>query len=440
MSFRKPFIVQHSSPNIIIPSSPPAPPPQATSPSEPSGSAAQPIQFLNIPSTITLGEGAGGPLPTPSTKYIQIPSWIDLEVRPTQTPSNHTRSKKNINSRTETELTLLSRPLSPALSTYNDTNLNTRPAVYCRDVKVIVSLGDSLLTGLCMEDTESANGNFKSRLLSFIGYRKLLLPFLPWLLSGESRTKTCISGARIASVGRLLQHENSHIVGLSYRNTFMMSKGGVSDYNFAQSGATIDNLSGQVSRFLKKLKACHKQASNGWKLIVIWIGGNDCVLKDDLSHFEYELVSNIQRIRQSTTKSIVSLISLPDLSSIQVYGIKRPFHSAKEEKIKQRIAHNREIINHTLRNTVDQYDWGDGSDFRICLQPVPITPSSNSISKEGLISNYDHVHPNALAHQVFAKAIWLNLFRPDHEKLATLDQVLSTPWVTGGAVDEYIQC
>ncbi|TPX44326.1 hypothetical protein SeMB42_g03990 [Synchytrium endobioticum] len=441
-----PVMVQSSAPSIIIP----VPQPSSRRPNPFSN------QFVNLPSVASLEDGTSRLLSSPTTPGIDSPSWINLNsvLKPVTlrvymknadaTSRGSRRSKKSVANRTETDMTLLCRPLSPSISTHNDNHLNIREFIHCRDIKLIACMGDSLLTGLCMADEDAANSHiksFKSQVLKFIGYRRVLLPLLPWLLSGESRPKTCISGAQIPSVGRLIQHQNPALVGLSYHNTFMMSKGGMDEsFNFAQSGATIDKLPGQISRFLKRLKRCDKQVVNGWKLMFVWIGANDCVLKYDLSSFEHRLVSCIQRIKQSTTKTIVSVISLPDLSCIQVYSRKSSSHTTQKiAAIKQRIARNRQFINSVLQNVTHQYDWGDGSDFRICLQPVPVS-SSDFIPSEKLISAYDHVHPNALAHQIFAKAIWLNLFRGDKEKLSSLDQVVLTPWVTGGNEEEYIRC
>ncbi|KAL2914078.1 Lysophospholipase 1 [Polyrhizophydium stewartii] len=295
----------------------------------------------------------------------------------------------------------------------------TASTLSARDVKLLVCLGDSLLTGLCVT---AHPGSVKNKVLAALASRPTHSLIVPWMISGEHRNNTCISGGGdgVVSVGRLLKVFSPAIVGLTQHKTYLFSRG--SGFNFARSGSTVDGLVEQVHRFVSKLRRpefCILE--NHWKLIYIWIGANDVFSRpiDEISRtFEANLVKALQTLRTLVPRAFTCVLTMPNLSRA---------HVVNTEKRRDLIARKTKLVNDLIRKVVAEYAWNDSEEFRVALQPIP----DDEITEDQygqFISELDGIHPNYLAQQLFAKCIWNNLWLPPERKLTRLADIIQAPW------------
>ncbi|KAH6574251.1 hypothetical protein BASA50_007614 [Batrachochytrium salamandrivorans] len=330
-------------------------------------------------------------------------------------------------SRVLTEVSLSTMPLRPAtealesnsnsaLSTAGTTVNNLRAC----DIKLLVCLGDSLLTGLCVTAHPS---NLKNKLLATLSSSSTRAPIVPWMVSGEHRNNTCISGGGegVVSVGRLLKVFSPTIVGLTQHKTYLFSRG--SGFNFARTGSTVDNLTEQVHRYVNKLRRPeYSILENKWKLIFIWIGANNVfITKSDTiaATFEADLVRALQVLKSLVSHAYVCVLTLPDLSRAHI--------AVSTEKRRALITSKTMLVNLCIRRAVSNYVWNDTDSFKVVLQPLPVDVIEED-QYSSFISELDRVHPNFLAQQLFAKCIWNNLWLPPDQKLFHLADVIESPW------------
>ncbi|KAI9092866.1 hypothetical protein DFS34DRAFT_632144 [Phlyctochytrium arcticum] len=310
----------------------------------------------------------------------------------------------------------------------------TRPPsvndLHPRDVKAVICLGDSLMTGLCLDNPNAPT--HKEAVVSHIsgGNRNLI-----WLLSGEHRHKTCISGGAsgVISIAKLLQTFAPDIAGLSLAKTRCGAKSDGS-WNFARSGAAARDIRHQVVDVITKLnKPENVQIKNGWKMIFLWCGGNDVLLDDWNGNLDQEATNRITRpvvealqlLRSCVDRCFVALLTIPDISSI----LKHDATPRERDHCRRKLA----AANRAIRRVVTDYDWevapgGQPSSFVVTIQATIESPIEHTLYQKHFASAADGAHPNALAHQAFAKCVWHNLFAQSDDKWTTMAQVLEGGW------------
>ncbi|KAL5037226.1 hypothetical protein BDV3_006751 [Batrachochytrium dendrobatidis] len=299
-----------------------------------------------------------------------------------------------------------------AIKTVN--NLNAR------DIKLLVCMGDSLLTGLCVT---AHPANFKNKILAAISLKGSHKQIVPWMVSGEHRNNTCISGGGegVVSVGRLLKVFSPGIVGLTLHKTYLFSRG--SGFNFARTGSKVESIDEQVLRFVNKLRRpafCALESE--WKLIFIWIGANDVfsTSSDKIAdNFEPKLVGALQTLKSLISRAYVCVLTLPALDKAH-----KLINSKKRHAL---ITARCNLVNSCIRRAVSNYEWNDTDTFKVILQPIPADEIENE-QHQSFISELDHIHPNYLAQQLFAKCIWNNLWLPPNQKLYKIADVVEALW------------
>ncbi|KAJ3128711.1 hypothetical protein HK098_003703 [Nowakowskiella sp. JEL0407] len=292
----------------------------------------------------------------------------------------------------------------------------TASKLHPRNVKLIVCLGDSLLAGLCLTKHPET---IKNKMIS--GLTKLgVSPWVAWLVSGEHRQNTCISGGAsgIISIGRLIKHYSPQLEGLCDHKTALLSTG--SGFNFARSGSTVSDLLRQSQLLLSKLQTPqYTSLQDEWKFIAIWIGANDIFLKSIQyieSNFKQSLLTAIQFLKSSFHRAYVCILTTPDLSSA------RPGLNSKQQ---QRTRTKTDLVNRILKHAVDEYNWNT-DEFRVVLITVP-EGNVEVVDYAGFIG-LDNAHPNVVAHQLICKAFWSNLFDSGSDQVKNFEQIKNEPW------------
>ncbi len=327
----------------------------------------------------------------------------------------------------------------------DECNLNGTCKVAASDISLVACFGDSLLTGLCLDDGSSTNvhqhelqhsSSIKNAALQFIHRHKLGYPWLTWMIAGEQRQYNCITGGSIRSVARLVDecvhkcHPDENNADYTNKKvTHFWSHG--DEFNFAQSGAGIRDLQGQIKRFIKKLdQPEYQHLKSKWKLLFVWVGGNDALrykteylqrefgplLNEALCTLQmllpkcyivvltipYFQLENGHMMGLTNQKSSTSLMSVGSRSSED--GTKSDMHMAQGLNSKLR------ILNETIQRVARAAMANDEQDVRIVVQSWPEhleQPTMNGCS--AFISHIDGIHPNLAAHEEFARRVWNEL-------------------------------
>ncbi|KAJ3255340.1 hypothetical protein HK103_006363 [Boothiomyces macroporosus] len=293
----------------------------------------------------------------------------------------------------------------------------------CQDISLICCCGDSLLTGLGVTSNPS---KLKNKILSAMVKMNFSL-MVPWLISGEHRHNTCITGGGngVVSAGRLLNSVlNGRLQGLSFKKTVLFSKG--NGFNFARTGAQSSNLINQIHTLISNVRK--QGVMKEYKLLFIWIGANDIITKSTSYiriHFENHLVHCLTILKQCVPKLVVCILPIPHFSTL-LMGNKLNLEK------KQRIDQKTLLVNKILYNVVHEFSW-NSNDFKVIWQPIPVDPINQDMlhiqnDQPLFISTLDNVHPSFIAQQLFAKCIWNNLFRGKDEKLENIHDVVNSEW------------
>jgi lysophospholipase L1-like esterase len=290
----------------------------------------------------------------------------------------------------------------------------TSHQIVVSDIKLIACIGDSLLAGL---GVTAHPGNLKNRMISRLGSSYVAL-LIKWILSGEHRHNTCITGGArgVVSIGRLLKHYTPNLLGLTQKKTLLFSQG--SSFNFARTGATSDQLLEQSTLLIRKLNKT--QLQDEWKMVFVWIGANDAfgkTTKTIQETFESHLLQTLTNLRLSLKKTIVYILPLPNLCHLNEKIVTK----AEAERLEQRSS----LINNIVHQMVKSYK--QDLDFRVKTVRIPIEPIPSE-SQVDLISAIDQIHPSFLAQQLFAKSIWNNLFVDEHHQQVRLKDVIQASW------------
>ncbi|KAJ3417094.1 hypothetical protein HDV05_006953 [Chytridiales sp. JEL 0842] len=391
-----------------------------------------------------------------SAEYpLGYPSWLDSTeqdiIDQETSAGDHPRHLRNRSS----VMSILSAPpastskrplssisMSPSLLSFKTSATTVPPAsvltsftpfnhsstrIHPRSIKLISSIGDSLLTGLCLS---SQPKTFKNRFISALSK----IPWLPWLLSGEHRHNNCITGgaSNVISIGRLIRHHSPDVVGLDRRKTGLLSHG--SEFNFARSSATISTLGDQAKKLVNKLSEYEAKMPNreGWHMVFIWIGANDVLSTPEEANliptFKTNLLKTVQYLRSSIDKCFVCILTLPDISVLARHG------NGKTRKHLRKMV---EAVNETILSIQTDYDWSSGpNQFKLAVIPIPMDDLNES-KLAGLISDIDGAHPSFQSHQFFAKCIWNNLFLLPKLHLRSFKDVALSEWRLPGTDDYF---
>ncbi|XP_074655839.1 phospholipase B1, membrane-associated-like [Tubulanus polymorphus] len=285
-----------------------------------------------------------------------------------------------------------------------------------RDVKVIGAIGDSITAG---------NGlnawTVIGLLIQYRGYS--------WSIGGDKKYPS------VPTLANFLRLYNPDITGYSLKTGSATSR--YANLNVAVPGSKAIDMPGQARVLVDKMKRDSSiDFQNDWKIITLFIGGNDLCdscddkdmyapakyigyIRDALDVFHAEVprafVNLVEILDVSALSEVRNGLICPVLHSFLCACASYPANAQAEEDLKN-------LVKSYQRETRDlvasgRYDTKD--DFTVVLQPFfrDTKPPLNSRGKPDL--SYfapDCFHFSDLGHAAAAEALWNNMVEPEGEK------------------------
>lgn len=311
--------------------------------------------------------------------------------------------------------------LSPSASTPTSVH-EVRPA----DIKVVAAVGDSLT---------AANGvgaNPGNLLQVAIEYRGL-----SWSIGGDGNITT------VTTLPNILKEFNPNVTGFSVGTGG--EDGSNAFLNQAVPGAKSRDMVAQVNAVVNKMKTDSRiDFQNDWKVITLFIGGNDICdfCTDSIIFSPRNVVGNIRDaldiLHREVPRAIVNLVEmlhivpLRELHQDSSVGcpswfvrlvcpcIVKPNEGSVEL---QKVEEFNRAYQKAMRDLVDSGRYDTHENFTVLLQPflreifLPFTDGKPDASYFAP----DCFHLSQKAHTLMARALWNNMLEPLGNKTYTQD-------------------
>ncbi|XP_061897397.1 phospholipase B1, membrane-associated-like [Entelurus aequoreus] len=298
-----------------------------------------------------------------------------------------------------------------------------RPA----DIKVVAAVGDSLTAG------NGVGAKSDNLLLVINEYRGL-----SWSIGGDENITT------VTTLPNILKEFNPSLTGFSQGIGKADSPGAF--LNQAVAGATSGDVVKQVRALVARMKKDTRiDFHNDWKVITMFIGGNDiCDFCTDSVFFSpRNVAARIRRaldiLHDEVPRALVNLVELLDIIPLRnlhkdnTLGcptwfvrivcpcVLKPRDGSVEL---QKVNEYSRAYQHAMRELVDSGRYDTHDNFSVVLQPfyrevfLPTLPDGRP---DRSYFSPDCFHLSQRAHTLMARALWNNMLEPVGNKTFTQD-------------------
>jgi len=273
-------------------------------------------------------------------------------------------------------------------------------------IGIIGTMGDSITAGFGARDTS---------VFSLKEYREI-----SWNIGAKSNT-----------LFTLLKQYNPSIIGAS--NFIGSDLENVNNgNNGAVSGAVVEDMPSQANWLVNKISKINN-ANNLWKLVTIWIGGNNlckfstCTDPNTMTsaaNFKANL-QNAINILSGMPKTLVNLVAGLDITELSkyatvtckiVHNVACPCGTSSNENVLNSIRARRLEYNSAMNTLVQELNnqyFKTRQDFGIAYQ---LFLTDTRIPDKSYLSTGDCFHPAEKTHGFLATALWNNLITPTPQK------------------------
>ncbi|KAI9252091.1 hypothetical protein BY458DRAFT_463231 [Sporodiniella umbellata] len=280
------------------------------------------------------------------------------------------------------------------------------------DIKIVASLGDSIMAGFGMMGINNGKGgtgifNF-SAIMEFRGNS--------YAIGGDDGAVT---------IANFVKHYSPKLIGpstSSHLTTFCYGPLCIPPFNIC----------------IKTEFLLSKRYKNEWKLFTIQLGSNDqCASCNPLyekfttpESFGKHVGNAIKRIQKEMPKTIINLVGNFKVSGLSNLRANQDDYCKKnipfEDKLEcsclssNKLEHMDSMAdgyNQQLEAIASSYIGKPGADFAVMYTPAPIDLNSFPINA---LSNLDCFHPSLKGHRWIAKAFWNQMFTPRSLKPSVL--------------------
>lgn len=274
-------------------------------------------------------------------------------------------------------------------------------------IEIMAAMGDSITAGFGAKDTS---------VFSLKEYREL-----SWSI-----------GAKTNTLFTLLSQYNPNLVGASnFIGTDLSNS--LNGNNGAVSGAIAEDMPSQANWLVKNVPAKFPNANDRWKLVTIWIGGNnlckfstcsDPNTMTSAASFRSNLKTAIDTLA-TMPKTFVNLVAGLDITELSkyattmckiVHNVACPCGTSSSSAVLNSIRARRLEYNTAMESLVVELNtnyYKTRTDFGIGYQ---LFLTNTLIPDKSYLSAGDCFHPAAKTHGFLATALWNNLITPTPQK------------------------
>lgn len=204
---------------------------------------------------------------------------------------------------------------------------------------------------------------------------------MSWSIGGSKTLK------EIASLPNILKKFNSKILGYSTLATLGLTKS--EKLNVAKSGSIADDMPGQARLLVKKMKNTKTiDYENDWKLVTLFIGGNDlCQYCDESNlkvHYPENYIASIQEaldiLQKEMPRTLVNLVNIVNVKDIKDMNrglVCKVLHQfvckcaayPKSEKDTEQLEEYFRNYTRLTKDLVDSERYNKKEDFTVVYQP-----------------------------------------------------------------------
>ncbi|XP_061602963.1 phospholipase B1, membrane-associated-like [Cololabis saira] len=279
------------------------------------------------------------------------------------------------------------------------------------DIQVVAALGDSTTTGTAAKARNLLELNKMYRGVS-------------WSIGGDASLET------VTTLPNILKKFNASLKGFS-KGQMARQKG----FNMATPGASSLDLLAQVQALIIAMKKdTTVNFENDWKLVTIFIGGNDlcnhCLDQNNLSpkNYSHNLMLSLDMLYTELPRVLVNVVQIMQIDPLKT--VKRdtmgcslfprincpcvinPEENSPELEEIKRINHEYQTEIHYLISG-DRYDGKE--DFAVVLQPFldrSFIPHIGNGEADASFFSVDCFHISERGHAEMAIALWNNMLEP----------------------------
>jgi len=288
------------------------------------------------------------------------------------------------------------------------------------DVNIVAAMGDSLTAAF-----GAKSHNALDLLIEFRG--------ISWSIGGSKDIES------VKTLANIFKYYNKDVKGYSIGNTppKYIKVPSIEQLNVAVSGAVSYNLTEQAKYLIKQMRLQTKyDFFNDWKVLTVFIGGNDlCASCKDgkverylPENFIREVRSALDVLHKQVPKMFVNLVTPPDVPLLQLMNDTRcnAWHYVMCKcgtvygPAARELAHQRWLdYNKLEKDLIDSGRYDTRDDFTVVLQPF-FTQTTIPETSTGLVDQSyfapDCFHFSGKAHAASALALWNSMIEPVGDK------------------------
>lgn len=294
-------------------------------------------------------------------------------------------------------------------------------------VDVVAAMGDSIT---------AAFGALSSNIIEVAKqYRGV-----SWTIGGDGTLE------EIATLPNILELFNPALKGAS------LLEGPVEDpnsrLNLAVGGSQSEQMLGQAEDLVERMGLMENNDDN-WKVISIWIGGNDlCDIRDDGTTPEEHARDYIQNVKAALDHlyrhvkrafvNVMLVVDITDMTSFRGlmcdYVQKEHCSPLDDYDTVATMAKTYRLYNAGLQKLISAGTYYDRSDFTVVLQPFLSETKFATIPPAHILPDMSYIaidcfHFSQKAHAVAARYLWNNMFQPVGAKTRSVNWDTPEPLV-----------
>lgn len=308
----------------------------------------------------------------------------------------------------------LKKSIFPCELFHDHTNPKSVHRLKPSDVDLIAAMGDSITAAFAAKS--------RNVLEIFVEFRGV-----SWSAGGDKTLE------EVTTLPNIIKKYNKNVKGYSVKTTPpKISIPWRSHLNVAVSGAIATDLPGQAETLIKRLKK-YDDYEDSWKVLTLWIGGNDlCAYCKNDKHTPDKYIGGIRdaldMLHKEVPKMFVNLVQILDVTRLDVINSAycKPLHyilcycgTSDGEETKKEVSQVTLEYQRLVSELVNTGRYDTRDDFTVVIQPFfeqTALPKNPDGSADMSFIAPDCFHFSEKGHRAAALALWNNMIEPVGQK------------------------